>query len=137
MMFNYYFFILNFLNINICTKYRGIIKKELFELEREKFTIHCTDLENLIKDINREVDHLSRYTEETGKMIVLVAERFYFRIESNLAVTIIIDRINENQYQVVVIVAGGKHGLFEITWGAERSMLKKIKKIFVNHIEVF
>jgi len=77
-----------------------------------------------------------KITEETGNMIVLVAERYYFRIESNLAVTIIIDRINENQYQIVVIVAGGKHGLFEITWGAERSMLKKIKKIFVNHIEV-
>jgi len=106
-------------------------------LEREEFTIQCTDLETLITDINREVENLSRYTEETGRMIVLVAERYYFRIESNLAVTIIIDRINEDRYQIVIIVAGGKKGLFEITWGAERSMLKRIKSLFTNHIEIF
>ena len=105
-------------------------------LETDKFTIQCADLEIIIQDINREVDNFSRYTENTGKIIVLIGERYYFRIESNLAVTIIIDRINDNEYQVVIVSAGGKQGLMGITWGAERSMLKRIKDVFLNHVEI-
>ena len=104
-------------------------------MESDKFIINAVDLENLIADINREVDFLSRYRDNKGKITVLIAEKFYFRIESNLAATIIIDRINENQYQIVIVVAGGKHGLFGITYGAERSMLKRIKNLFLKHVE--
>jgi hypothetical protein len=106
-------------------------------MESDKFIIKYVDLENIIANINREVDFLSRYRENTGKFIVLVAEKYYFRIESNLAATIIFDRINERQYQVVIVVAGGKHGLLGITWGAERSMLKRIKNLFLKHIASF
>ena len=91
-------------------------------------------IDNLIAKINREVDFLSRYSDDSGKIIVLVGERYYFRIESNLAATIIIDRINENQYQIVIAVAGGKHGILGISWGAEKSMLKKLKKIFIENL---
>ena len=113
---------------------KGLIEKEGINLETDKFTIQCDDLESIIADINREVDNLSRYTENTGKVIVLIGERYYFRIESNLAATIIIDHINTNQYQIVIVSAGGKQGLMGITWGAERSMLKKIKDIFLNYV---
>jgi predicted nucleotide-binding protein (sugar kinase/HSP70/actin superfamily) len=84
-------------------------------LETDKFTIQCDDLESIIADINPEVDNLSRYTENSGKVIVLIGERYYFRIESNLAATIIIDRINANEYQIVIVSAGGKKGLMGVT----------------------
>jgi len=103
-------------------------------MESEKFIINHIELDNLIAKINREVDYLSRYTDDSGKIIVLVAERFYFRIESNLAATIIIDRINERQYQIVIVVAGGRHGLWGISWGAEKSMLKRLKRILMDNL---
>ena len=103
-------------------------------MESDKFIISHIELDNLIAKINREVDFLSRYSDDSGKIIVLVGERYYFRIESNLAATIIIDRINENKYQIVIAVAGGKHGILGISWGAEKSMLKKLKKIFIENL---
>lgn len=101
-------------------------------MESDKFVINRVDLDEIITDINREVDNLSRYSDKEGKIIVLVAEKFYFRIESNLAATIIIERINENQYQIVVVVAGGKHGLLRVSYGAEKLMINRIKNLFLK-----
>jgi len=103
-------------------------------MRSDKFIINDIELDNLIVKINQEVDFLSRYEDNSGKIVVLVVEKFYFRIESNLAATIIFDRINESQYQIVIAVAGGRHGLLGISWGAEKSMLKKIKKIFLEYM---
>ena len=121
----------NFFKANEYNCHKGLIKK-IITMKIDKFTIQCTDLESLIRDINREVENLSKYTDNSGKMIVLVAERFYFRIGSYLAVTIIFDRINQDQYKVVIVVAGGKHDLLEFDWGAAKSMLKRIKNLIVN-----
>ncbi len=101
-------------------------------MENDKFMINNVNLDDIIAGINREVDNLSRYKDKDGKVIVLIAEKFYFRIESNLAVTIIIEQINENQFQVVIVVAGGKSGLVGLSYGAEKSMLKRIKSIFLK-----
>ena len=95
------------------------------------------DLDDIIADINREANNLSQYRNDEGKTIVLVAEKFYFRIESNLSATIIIDHIYDNKYQIVIVVAGGKHGLLGISWGAERSMLKRIKNLFLKYVETY
>jgi hypothetical protein len=101
----------------------------------DKFIIDRVDLTDIIIDINREVDKIFQYKDSEGRVIVLIGERYYFRIESNLATTIIIDHINESQYQIVIVVAGGEHGLLGITWGAESSMLKKIKKAFLKYVK--
>ncbi|MFW9969245.1 MAG: hypothetical protein ACFFDF_03530 [Candidatus Odinarchaeota archaeon] len=105
-------------------------------MESEKFIINKVDLEDIIADINLVTNNLFRYRDNEGKLIVLVAEREYFRIESNLAATIIIDPIDENHYQIVIVVAGGRHGLFGLTWGAERSMLKRIKNVFLKYVKI-
>ena len=54
-----------------------------------------------------------------------------------LSATIIIDHIYDNKYQIVIVVAGGKHGLLGISWGAERSMLKRIKNLFLKYVETY
>ena len=101
-------------------------------MKSDKFVINHVDLDEIITDINREVDNLSRYSDKEGKINVLVAEKFYFRIESNLAATIIIERINENQFQIVIVVAGGKHGLLGVSYGAEKSMINRIKNLILK-----
>ncbi len=106
-------------------------------MESDKFIINRMELDGIIADIRQETNTLSRYETNNGGTIVLVAEKFYFRIESNLAATIIIDPIDENRYQIVIVVAGGRHGLLGVTWGAEGSMLKRIKNVFLKHTTVF
>ncbi|MFW9819261.1 MAG: DUF6054 family protein [Candidatus Thorarchaeota archaeon] len=106
-------------------------------METDKFGIDQVDLDVIIGDIRREVDNLFKYTNDEGKTIILVAEKFYFRIESNLSATIIIDHIYDNKYQAIIAVAGGKHGLLGLTWGAEGSMLKRIKNVFLKHTSIF
>lgn len=101
-------------------------------MENDKFIINRVDLDEIIGDINREVDNLSRYSDKEGKIIVLIAEKYYFRIESNLAATIIIESINENQFQIVIVVAGGKQGLLGVSFGAEKSMMKRLKNMFLK-----
>jgi hypothetical protein len=106
-------------------------------MESDKFIIKRMELDDIIADIRQETNSLSRYVTNNGETIVLVAEKFYFRIESNLAATIIIDPINESRYQIVIVVAGGRHGLLGVTWGAEGSMLKRIKNVFLKHTKIF
>ena len=106
-------------------------------MESDRFVIDRVDLDSIIAEIHRETNTLYRYSTNEGKTIVLVAEKFYFRIESNLAATIIIDPYDESRYQVDIIVAGGKHGLLGVTWGAEGSMLKRIKNVFLKHTKIF
>jgi len=106
-------------------------------MENDRFVINRIDLDGIIADIHRETNTLYRYSTNEGGTVVLVAEKFYFRIESNLAATIIIDPIDESRYQIDIVVAGGKHGLLGITWGAEGSMLKRIKNVFLNHTKIY
>jgi hypothetical protein len=106
-------------------------------MESDRFVIKRMDLDGIIADIHRESNTLYRYSTNEGETIVLVAEKFYFRIESNLSATIIIDPIDESRYQIDIVVAGGKHGLLGITWGAEGSMLKRIKNVFSKHTKIY
>ncbi|MFX0006003.1 MAG: hypothetical protein ACFFAV_04650 [Candidatus Hermodarchaeota archaeon] len=106
-------------------------------MESDRFKINRVDLNNIIMGINQETDTLYQYNTNEGKTIILIAERFYFRIESNLAATIIIDPIDKNRYQIDIIVAGGKHGLLGVTYGAEGSMLRRIKNVFLQNTEIF
>jgi hypothetical protein len=106
-------------------------------MESDRFIINRVDLNSIVMSINQETDTLYQYSTNEGKTIILIAERFYFRIESNLAATIIIDPIDKNRYQIDIIVAGGKHGLLGVTYGAEGSMLRRIKNVFLKYTEIF
>lgn len=101
-------------------------------MQSDKFIINNREINEIITDINRIVDSLSRYTTKKGETIVLIAEKFYFRIESNLAATVVVDRINQSELQIVIVVAGGGHGMLGISYGAEKSMMKKLKNQFLK-----
>jgi hypothetical protein len=107
------------------------------KIESDRFIIDRVDLSDIIMDIRHEVTNLYQYSTNERKTIVLIAEKFYFRIKSNLAATIIIDVIDNLRYQIDIIVAGGKLGLLGFTYGAEGSMLKRIKNVFLRHTKIF
>jgi hypothetical protein len=102
-------------------------------MKKDKFIIDQMDLDDIISNIRQEVSTLSRYRNNEGGTIVLITEKFYFRIESNLTATIITDLIEESRYQIIIVVGGGQHGLLGMSWGAEKSMLKKIRNIFLKY----
>ena len=68
-----------------------------------------------------------------GKVFILATERYYFRINSNLLSTIILDFSKDGKCNVVVISGGGGAGPLEMIWGVETNrnnqIVKNIEKI--------
>ncbi|MFX1397420.1 MAG: DUF6054 family protein [Promethearchaeota archaeon] len=69
------------------------------------------------------------YASTDGNVKAYILEKFYFRVESNLSTTVIFDF---NRSEINIVVSGGSHGLFGITWGSERNMMKKMIEFFDN-----
>jgi hypothetical protein len=101
-------------------------------MRHEILTLENVDIDNVIKNFINYFHPLGRFTDITGSINVFVFEEYYFRIESNLAVTIIFEHKDYNTLAIHAIVAGGSHGVFGFSWGAEKSMLNKIRKFFLG-----
>lgn len=67
-----------------------------------------------------------RYTEGDRTFTVLITEEYYFRNNSTLSVTVIIDE-QPHQTTVEIVSNGGKVGIFQVSYGAEGSALNKMK----------
>ncbi|MHA1300870.1 MAG: DUF6054 family protein [Candidatus Helarchaeota archaeon] len=63
-----------------------------------------------------------------GKVFILATERFYYRINSNLLSTVILDFSAENKCNVVIISGGGGAGPLEMIWGVESNRNNQIIK---------
>jgi hypothetical protein len=59
---------------------------------------------------------------------VFTFEEYFLRIESDLGCTIVFNQKGAESLEITIIVAGGSHGLFGITWGAETSTLNRVKE---------
>lgn len=102
-------------------------------MRHEILTLENVDIDNIIQNFVNYYHPLGRFTDITGSINVFVFEEYYFRIESNLAVTIIFEQKGNNTLVIHAIVAGGSHGVFGFSWGAEKSMLNKLKKFFLEY----
>lgn len=67
-------------------------------------------------------------TLENSKVIIFIAEEYYFRINSNLTLTVIVEETSDKA-TVEVISSGGKTGLWGLTYGAENSAAKRIVRL--------
>jgi hypothetical protein len=61
---------------------------------------------------------------------IFTFEEHFFRIESNLSCTVVFNQSEYDKLVITIIVAGGAHGLFGVTWGAESSMLERMRGFF-------
>ncbi len=75
------------------------------------------------------------YTFSSKDIHVLMTEEFYFRINSNLLTTIIIDLSNKNKCHIEIASGGGTEGLIGFGWGAEGSSIKKVVKLIKSLCE--
>ncbi|MBD3197543.1 MAG: hypothetical protein GF317_20990 [Candidatus Lokiarchaeota archaeon] len=99
-------------------------------MEQDIITITNKSMDDIISRFESQFKPSEEYSNIFDTTKIFVVEKYYFRIESNLAATVIFDEINENEVKVIVIVAGGKQGSLDLSWGSEKSMLKNIMDYF-------
>ncbi len=66
------------------------------------------------------------------KITIYVAENYYYRTNSTLSLTLILEE-KENEITAEVIASGGKTGLFGFTYGTEKSALNKMVDILLEY----
>lgn len=74
---------------------------------------------------------IEKFESENRRLTVFVAEDYYFRINSTLVLTVIIQE-NVDKTTVDIISGGGKTGLFGFSYGAEKNAAKRIVRLLKN-----
>lgn len=68
---------------------------------------------------------IKKINEPKRKVMIFIAEDYYFRINSTLTLTVIVEQ-TLNQTSVEVVSSGGKDGLLSISYGAEQSAVDRV-----------
>lgn len=72
--------------------------------------------------------------DESKKVIVLVFEKYMFRVEGKAGVTVIVENTS-GETRVKVITAGVGQGiLFDFDWGASDSLIKGVRNCLAGSI---
>ncbi|MFX1409323.1 MAG: DUF6054 family protein [Promethearchaeota archaeon] len=102
-------------------------------MEKESYLIENVAYNQLIHDFERIFPPNFKFSNKQDTTTVLIIEKYYFRINSNLTITLIFNKNNNHSVGVHIITSGGKEGLFGLTWGSEKSALNKIIKFFEKY----
>jgi hypothetical protein len=99
-------------------------------MEQTSIFLENVDFEKLLSDFQgffRPKFHISASNNTT---YVFIVEQFYMRTLSNLTITVVFERLPEYNVKIQVMVSGGAVGFLQLSWGSERSALKKVTKFF-------
>lgn len=72
-----------------------------------------------------------RHTVEGKSVMMIVLEFYYFRIASDVSISLLITPY-EDQTQITAISAAGTSGLFQFTFGSEQAAMKALDRILLN-----
>jgi len=75
---------------------------------------------------------IEKFESGNGKVTVFVAEDYYIRINSTLTLTVIIQE-NTDKTTVDIISGGGKTGWLGLSYGAEKSAVKRIVRLLEDN----
>ena len=89
------------------------------------------------KEVNRLVtllnSNFNTYTFQPSENIyIFFIEKYYFRINSTLMASIIVNLKNENICEINIISGGGGQGMLDGDWGAEKNSIEKISKSIIQ-----
>ena len=98
----------------------------------EAFTLKNVEIESVVEKFKSTIkpDAVKNCSIHGHSVYVFVLEEYFFRIESNLAAVVIFEQKDGINVEITIAVAGGGHGILEITWGAEDRMLRDLVKFF-------
>ena len=99
-------------------------------MEQITYTLRNISKDQLVHEFQNMLRPIFKISNIHNTTTIFILEEYYFRIESNLSITVVFDEIDENSVEINAIVSGGKTGIFEISWGAERKALKKLTQFF-------
>jgi len=105
-------------------------------MKLDEVIVEGKNLETLMARFKKEFTPSFEYQSKSGDTKVFILEEYYFRQDSDLAIIVIFDFENSEKCRVSMAVAGGKTGLLRLDLlGAEKSMLYKIGRFFLEHAE--
>ena len=105
------------------------VKMKKLVLRKEE----AVDIERLI-DVKVETDsgvYKRVFPTKWGSITLLIFERYYHRIGTDLSITLISDK-RENETTVEIIAAGGKTSVLQFDFETEKSATKSIAGILIN-----
>lgn len=92
------------------------------------------EIESILSDwfysnVNSEDEiFIKRFKDQNCKITIFITEDYYFRIESTLTLTVIVEETIDKT-TVEVVSSGGKAGLWGFSYGAEKSAVKRIVRL--------
>ena len=98
-------------------------------MESQKIHLMGNGIEKLSQQLCKRFSMNSRFTSKNSDVEVLLREKYYFRISSNLSFFAVLDFRQKGECALTLIAAGGKHGPLGFSYGAEKNMLKQAKKV--------
>lgn len=88
------------------------------------------DIESILSEAFPAEDRYFKVIEcGDCKITVFIAEEYYFRINSDLTLTVIAEE-TADETTVEIISGGGKEGLLGFSYGAEKSAERRIVNLF-------
>ncbi|MFX0041996.1 MAG: hypothetical protein ACFE8L_03700 [Candidatus Hodarchaeota archaeon] len=100
-------------------------------MRRDVLTLEGVNINNIIKKFVNYFNPSGKFTDKTGTINVFIIEKYYFRAESILTSMVIFEQKNQNTLIIHLVVSGG--GLSIFSGNAKKSLLKKLKKFFLEH----
>jgi len=93
----------------------------------KELLIEGSDVSEIISFLKSEFPLSYNYITYDSKVAIFILERFSFIQNSELSITIIIDIISVSKCKLLIIVTGGRSGIFRLDiFGLEESMLRNI-----------
>ncbi len=102
-------------------------------MEQITYLLRNISKDQLVHEFQNSFRPIFKISNNQNTTNIFILEEYYYRIESNLSITVIFDKIDDNSVEINAISSGGKTGIIQFSWGAERKALKKLTRFFEKY----
>ena len=98
-------------------------------MEQITYTLRNISKDQLVHEFQNIFWPIFKISNKHNTTTIFILEEYYYRIESNLSITVIFDNVDDNSVEINAIASGGKKGIIQFSRGAEKKALKKFNSI--------
>lgn len=90
--------------------------------------------ESLINDFNKDSAPIiqNQQRHKGALFITIVGEKYYVRVNSTISYTVSL-YITADLIEAFLCISGATSGLAQLSYGADKRLLKKLNKLFMNY----